>query len=109
VNSVPVVDIHSHFLPQKFPDLAERFGTPDWPSMRHTEAGKAMLMLGDKDFRPVYDACWEAGRRVEEMDRDNIDLQVISATPILFAYERPTAHAADCARLFNDLSATLRE
>ena len=104
MNSVPVVDIHSHFLPEKWPDLAERFGTPDWPSMRHTEAGKAMLMLGDKDFRPVYDACWDAGRRVEEMDRDNIDLQVISATPILFAYERPTAHAADCARLFNDLS-----
>jgi aminocarboxymuconate-semialdehyde decarboxylase len=101
---VPVVDIHSHFLPEKWPDLAERFGTPDWPWMRHTEAGKAMLMLGDKDFRPVYDACWDAGRRVEEMDRDNIDLQVISATPILFAYERPAAHAADCARLFNDLS-----
>ncbi len=84
----PVIDIHSHFLPEQWPDLAERFGTPDWPWMRHTEAGKAMLMVGDKEFRPVYDACWSASRRLEEMDRDGIDLQVISATPILFAYGR---------------------
>ncbi|MDH3336602.1 MAG: amidohydrolase [Gammaproteobacteria bacterium] len=100
----PVIDIHSHFLPEQWPDLAERFGTPDWPWMRHTEVGKAMLMVGDKEFRPVYDACWSASRRLEEMDRDGIDLQVISATPILFAYSRPIDHAADCAQLFNDLA-----
>ena len=33
--------------------------------------------------------------RLEEMDRDGIDLQVISATPVLFAYERPAEHALD--------------
>jgi aminocarboxymuconate-semialdehyde decarboxylase len=107
LSATPVIDIHSHFLPETWPDLAERFGTPDWPWMRHTEAGKAMLMLGEKEFRPVYDACWSASRRVEEMDRDGIDLQVISATPILFAYNRPAADAADCAQIFNDLSLEL--
>ena len=96
--------MHSHFLPETWPDLAERFGTPDWPWMRHTEAGKAMLMSGEKEFRPVYDACWSADRRIEEMDRDGIDLQVISATPILFAYDRPTSHTSDCAQMFNDMS-----
>ncbi len=105
--TTPVIDIHSHFLPESWPDLAERFGTPDWPWMRRTEPGKAMLMVGDRDFRPVYDACWDAARRVDEMDRDGIDLQVISATPILFAYNRPAAHAADCAQLFNDLAREL--
>ena len=104
MSATPVIDMHSHFLPESWPDLAERFGTPDWPWMRHTEPGKAMLMLGDRDFRPVYDACWSASRRIEEMDRDGIDLQVISATPILFAYQRPAEHAADCAQIFNDLA-----
>ncbi len=107
MTSTPVIDIHSHFLPETWPDLAERFGTPDWPWMRHSEAGKAMLMIGEKEFRPVYDACWSAGRRIEEMDRDGIDLQVICATPILFAYNRPAADAADCAQIFNDLSLEL--
>ncbi|MFQ6005674.1 MAG: amidohydrolase family protein [Woeseia sp.] len=97
-----VVDIHSHFFPESWPDLAGKFGTPDWPWLRHDGNGKATVMVGDREFRPVYDACWNAARRLEEMDRDGIDLQVISATPVLFAYDRPAAHAADCARLFND-------
>ncbi|MFQ5548471.1 MAG: amidohydrolase family protein [Woeseia sp.] len=99
---MPVVDIHSHFFPESWPDLAGKFGTPDWPWLRHDGNGKATVMVGDREFRPVYDACWNAARRLEEMDRDGIDLQVISATPVLFAYNRPAAHAADCARLFND-------
>ncbi len=98
----PVIDIHSHFFPETWPDLAEKFGTPDWPWMRHEGDGKAMVMLGEKEFRPVYDGCWDTKRRLEELDRDGIDLQVICATPILFAYNRPAQHAADCARMFND-------
>ncbi|MDX1500302.1 MAG: amidohydrolase family protein [Woeseiaceae bacterium] len=107
MTKTPVIDIHAHFLPESWPDLAERFGTPDWPWMRHTGPGEAMLMLGEKDFRPVYDACWSAARRLEEMDRDGIDQQVISATPILFAYQRPAEHAAECAQIFNDLAREL--
>ena len=97
-----VIDIHSHFFPESWPDLAKKFGTPNWPWMRHEGDGKAMVMMGEKEFRPVYDACWDTKRRLEEMDRDGVDLQVICATPILFAYNRPTKHAADCARMFND-------
>ena len=97
-----VIDIHSHFFPKTWPDLAEKFGTPDWPWLRHDGDGKATVMVGEKEFRPVYDACWDASRRLEEMDRDGVDLQVICATPILFAYNRPAEQAAECARLFND-------
>ena len=41
------------------------------------------------------------------MDRDGIDMQIISATPVLFAYDRPIEHALDCARLFNDAALEL--
>ncbi len=99
---MPVIDIHNHFFPQAWPDLAARFGSPDWPSIKHTEPGKADIMVGDRFFRHIYSACWDAEKRLEEMDRDGVDLQVISATPVLFAYERPAEHALDCARLFND-------
>ncbi len=105
----PVIDIHSHFFPKSWPDLAEKFGTPDWPWMRHEGDGKAMVMMGDKEFRRIYDACWDTMRRLEEMDRDGIDLQVISATPILFAYNRPAKHTAECAVLFNDAAREICE
>jgi aminocarboxymuconate-semialdehyde decarboxylase len=102
-----VVDIHSHFLPPEWPDLATRFGSPDWPWLRHDAPGQAMLMVGERDYRPVTEACWNPSRRIEDMDRDGVDIQIISATPVLFAYARPAAQALECARLFNDAAVEL--
>ena len=65
-------------------------------------AGKAMVMLGEREFRPVTSACWDAGKRLEEMDRDGVDLQVMCSTPVLFAYARPVAQALHAAQVFND-------
>jgi aminocarboxymuconate-semialdehyde decarboxylase len=104
---MPVIDIHNHFFPRTWPDLAQRYGTPDWPWIRHTEPGKADIMVGDRFFRHIYSACWDPEVRLQEMDRDGIDTQIISATPVLFAYERPIAHALDCAQLFNDAALEL--
>jgi aminocarboxymuconate-semialdehyde decarboxylase len=102
-----VIDIHNHFFPSSWPDLAARYGTGNWPCIKHTEPGKADIMVGDRFFRHIYSACWDPEVRLQEMDRDGVDLQVISATPVLFAYERPVEHALDCARLFNDAALEL--
>ncbi len=95
------IDMHSHFFPREWEDLGKRFGG-EWPWMKDLGDGRAMVMMGEKEFRPVYSACWDAARRLEEMDRDGIDLQVMCATPVLFAYARPVAQARYCAQLFND-------
>jgi len=102
-----VIDIHNHFFPRDWPDLTKRYGTPDWPWIKHTEAEKADIMVGDRFFRHIYSACWDPEVRLAEMDRDGVEMQVISATPVLFAYDRPAAHAADCAQLFNDAALEL--
>jgi aminocarboxymuconate-semialdehyde decarboxylase len=104
---MPVIDIHNHFFPRTWPDLAARYGTPNWPWIKHTEPGNAEIMLGDCFFRHIYSACWDPEVRLNEMDRDGVDMQIISATPVLFAYERPAEHALDCARLFNDAALEL--
>jgi len=97
-----LVDIHAHFLPRSWPDLAARFGTPDWPWMKHAAPGKAMLMVGEREFRPVTAACWDPQVRLADMERDGVDVQIMCATPVLFAYHRPAAQATECARIFND-------
>jgi len=102
-----VIDIHNHFFPSSWPDLAARYGTPNWPWIKHTEPGKADVMVGDRFFRRICSACWDPDVRLQEMDRDGIDMQVISATPVLFAYDRPVEHALDCAQLFNDAALEL--
>ena len=104
---MPVIDIHNHFFPRDWPDLAARYGTPNWPWIKHTEPGKAEIRVGDRFFRQIYSACWDADVRLNEMDRDGVDMQVLSATPVLFGYERPAEHALDCARLFNDAALEL--
>jgi len=101
---MPVIDIHTHFFPESWPDLAARYGTPDWPSIKHTGPGKADIMLGDRMFRHVTSACWDVNVRLANMDRNGIDMQIISATPVLFAYARKAEQALDCARLFNDVA-----
>jgi len=105
---VKVVDIHSHFFPRTWTDLAAKFGGDDWPWLRHEQEHvpgqhqKAMLMKGDNEFRPIYSACWDPQVRLDEMDKHGVDKQIISATPILFAYEKPVEQALYCAQLFND-------
>ena len=104
---MPDIDIHNHFFPRTWPDLAARYGTSNWPWIKHTEAGKADIMVGDRFFRHIDSACWDPEVRLRAMDRDGIETQVLSATPVLFAYERPVEHALDCARLFNDAALDL--
>ncbi len=90
-----------------WPDLAARYGTPNWPWIKHTEPGKADIMVGERLFRHIYSACWDPEVRLREMDRDGVDVQIISATPVLFAYERPVENALDCAQLFNEAALEL--
>ncbi len=97
-----VVDLHTHFFPETWPDLAERFGTPDWPWLRRDGPDEATVMLGGTPFRSITSACWDHAVRLADMDRDGVDVQVVSATPVLFAYGRPAEQAMECARIFND-------
>ena len=102
-----VIDMHTHFFPETWPDLAARFGTPDWPWLKRTGADTAIVMIGEREFRPIRSACWDPQVRLEEMDRDGIDLQILCATPVLVSYSRPAAQAQECARIFNDAALEL--
>jgi aminocarboxymuconate-semialdehyde decarboxylase len=101
---VPVVDVHSHYVPQGWPDLADVCGGSDWPSLRVDSATAATIMLGEREFRPITDACWNADQRLADMAIDGVDVQVVSPTPVFFAYGRTAAQATAVAGIFNDLA-----
>ena len=124
-NSAPprtttTIDMHSHFLPSSWPDFCASYGGDAWPSMRHAgelPAGTfgynrpcdAMLMSGGRDFRPVTRACWDVQARLDDLDLAGIDVQLISATPILFQWQRDAAVCADVSRHFNDAAVEMCE
>ena len=64
----------------------------------------ATIMLGDREFRRITDACWNADTRLADMDADGIDMQVVLPTPVFFGYDRSPADAARVAGIFNDLT-----
>ncbi len=100
--SLQTVDIHAHFFPESWPDFASRFGSPDWPWMKMLDDGRAIVMLGDREFRYISQVCWDPVLRLEDLDRRSVDVQVISATPVLFSYNRPPEQAREVARIFNE-------
>lgn len=100
----PVVDVHSHYVPRGWPDLAEACGGTDWPSLRVDSVTQATIMLGDREFRRITDACWNADQRLVDMNHDGVDVQVVSPTPVFFAYGRTAQQATSVAAIFNDLA-----
>ncbi|MHB1166106.1 MAG: amidohydrolase family protein [Candidatus Nanopelagicales bacterium] len=101
---MPVVDVHSHYVPKGWPDLAGIAGGEAWPTLRVDSVAEATIMLGEREFRRITDACWNADRRLADMDADGVDVQVVSPTPVFFCYGRSPRQAADVSALFNDLA-----
>lgn len=101
----PRVDVHTHCVPHGWPDLAQEFGREDaWPRLRIDSEREAMILLGDTEFRRIENDCWDAQRRIADMDADGIHIQVMSPTPVFFSYDRRPGEAARIAAIFNDLA-----
>ncbi|MDQ6525406.1 amidohydrolase family protein [Nocardioides sp. LHD-245] len=94
-----VIDVHTHYVPQGWPDLGEQ-----QPWLRVESEAEAMIMVGSREFRRIQSDCWDAEVRLADMDADGVELQVVSPTPVFFGYEQPSGQAEKVARIFNDLA-----
>lgn len=63
-----------------------------------------MIMVGSSEFRSITSSCWDADERLADMDADQVDIQVMSPTPVFFSYDRSGDDATKIARIFNDLA-----
>jgi len=95
------IDIHSHFFPRVSQAEAARLSPGRAPWLR-TEGRHGHIMLGDKPFRPVTDLLWDPLRRLEHLDEQDLDIQVMCATPVMFGYDQPIERALPWAQLMND-------
>ena len=102
-----IIDIHSHFYPDNIKDIESRFGDGIWPGFLRLSGEKGMITMDGENYRPIYEACWNAERRIEDLDKYMVDIQIICATPILFAYEKPAEAALECAKVINDAAIEL--
>jgi aminocarboxymuconate-semialdehyde decarboxylase len=96
------IDMHTHVLPESWPDLRERFGYGGWIRLVHHRTGFAQMMRDDKFFREIESNCWSDACRLKECDTHGVDVQVISTVPVMFGYWAKAEHAHDLAKMLND-------
>jgi aminocarboxymuconate-semialdehyde decarboxylase len=96
------IDLHTHILPERLPDLRTRYGYGGFVRLDHHEPGRARMMIDDTFFREIPDTCWDPAARLEECDRARVGVQVLSTVPVMFSYWAKREHALDLARLLND-------
>lgn len=96
------IDLHTHILPREWPDLDAKYGYPGFVRLEHCDACSARMMIGDRFFRQIGDNTWEPKRRLEEMDRAKVSMQVLSTVPVMFSYWAKPADALDLSRRLND-------
>lgn len=104
----PVIDIHTHLVPQRWEDYSSRLGVKGWPWLKRHDCGaKATIMLGDEEFRIETDRLWTVEGRLADMEREGISRQMLSPMPIMWCYWGPPAVTDEWAQVQNDAIAAI--
>src|SRR5690606_12135059 len=82
----PFVDVHSHVTPDAFPPVPNEEARSRWPCMHCSAGGDYTIMMGDAPFRKLDTRSWDMERRLVDMDRDGVSMQVLSPMPELLSY-----------------------
>lgn len=101
------IDLHTHILPERWPDWTKRSGYPGWAALEHTKPGcgrmcRTLAGGGRQFFRDVESNLWSADVRRREMAASGVTVQVLSTVPVMFSHWAKARDAYDLHRLLND-------
>ncbi|MFZ5661483.1 MAG: amidohydrolase family protein [Pseudomonadota bacterium] len=96
------IDVHAHYLPRDWPDLARKYGDPRFPVIHHTDDGRHRIYKDGKFFREVRSNTWDPAERIEEYARFGVQVQVLSTVPVMFSYWAKPHHALELHQALND-------
>lgn len=102
-----VVDVHTHFIPSEFVALLRAGEGPDGMAAVDRPGQDTLIEHANGLRYPVLGVFNDARAKLDQMDRDGIDVSIVSVSPTLFLYWAPPEDALRAARLINDAGAAL--
>jgi aminocarboxymuconate-semialdehyde decarboxylase len=102
-----MIDLHTHILPERWPDWTKKSGYPGWIELQHTGPGCARMCRtlpngGLQFFRDVSASLWDPAVRAADMASAGVTTQVLSTVPVMFSHWAGPQDAYDLHRLLND-------
>jgi aminocarboxymuconate-semialdehyde decarboxylase len=101
-NQPLTIDIHTHILPETWPDLQERYGYGGFIRLEHYKPCCARMMMDNRFFREIEDNAWDPEVRMKQCNHHHVDVQVISTVPVMFSYWAKPEHTHDLSMILND-------
>lgn len=96
------IDIHTHILTEEMLRLLGKESPELAPQLRHIDADHAILEIGGLTQDPYYRGGWDIDRRLQDMNANGVDVQLLSPGVQTFFYNREAKLAAALARLQNE-------
>lgn len=103
----PLIDVHTHVVPERFPAYAGRHADTRWPSMAPAQPCHQHMMVSGSVYRTLSHQCWDCRVRTQDMERSGVTRQVLSPMPELLSYWLPVEDGAAICRYLNETIATL--
>ncbi|SEI04971.1 aminocarboxymuconate-semialdehyde decarboxylase [Halobacillus karajensis] len=101
------IDFHTHIISEEYLDLREKYGDNRWPVLEKTCDCGANIIIKGKKFREITNQTWDAEQRIKDMDKEGIDLQVLSPIPVTFSYWSEPEQGLEMAKFQNDFIASI--
>ncbi len=79
------VDVHAHWFGTDLV-VPPRHRDARWPRLAVDSPEHGRLLLGDRHFRDVRATLWDVDRRIADLDRAGIAVQLLSPVPVTFPY-----------------------
>ena len=97
------IDVHAHFVPPEILDDIRARGSEYGVDLLETEPGcHCCKFEHGQQIRPFFETILSVDRRLEVMDANGIDREIISLWADIFGYGLPAKKGAEWHRVLNE-------